>query len=74
MKYYPHVYTKVGSGRLFRIEGNKAIVEFDYMYLVELPIADVCFDGIELSRVEGGESLETLCRGEANRESSRHSA
>lgn len=74
MDYFPHVRTNVGSGRLFRIEGNKAIVEFDYMYLVELSIANVCLDGIDLSRVEGGESLETLGRGEDHRKSSRHSA
>lgn len=70
MDYFPHVNTKVGTGRLFRIEGNIAYVEFDYMYLVELPIADVCLDGINLSMIEGGAGLETQGRGKADRKGS----
>jgi len=54
MEYRPHVKTNLGIGRLFRIKGNMAHVEFDYMYLVEIPINEVCLDGIDLVMIEGG--------------------
>lgn len=34
---------KCGVGNLFRITDDKAFVEFDYMYLVELPLEDIVF-------------------------------
>jgi len=50
--YPPAVNTRIGPGRLFRIEGKKAVVEFDFMYLVELPLSDVDIKGIDLTNVE----------------------
>lgn len=52
MSYPPPIKTKIGPGRLFKIVGDKALVEFDYMYLVELPIQDVDLKGVDLASVE----------------------
>lgn len=57
MEYRPRVKTDVGTGRLVRIKGNMAHVEFDYMYLVEVPISKVCLGDIDLSMVEGGGAI-----------------
>ena len=35
------VITPEGVGRLFQVEGSKAIVEMDYSYLVEYPLDEV---------------------------------
>jgi hypothetical protein len=35
------VMTKHGSGKLFGIEGDTALVEFDYTYLVSLPLTSL---------------------------------
>lgn len=35
------VMTKHGGGRLYRIEGDTALVEFDYSYLVSLPLTSL---------------------------------
>ncbi len=69
MEYYrPHVNTNIGPGRLFRIDGNMAHVEFDYMYLVEIPITNVDLDGIDPAMIEGGvKSNESLDRGKDDR-------
>ncbi len=67
MEYRPQVNTKIGPGRLYRIEGNMAHVEFDYMYLVEIPIIDVSLQGIELAMIEGGVMHETMVGGECDR-------
>ncbi len=73
MEYRPHVKTNIGPGRLYRIEGNMAHVEFDYMYLVEIPIAEVCMDGIDLAMIEGGgETNEALDRGKDDRKGGRY--
>lgn len=72
MEYRPHVNTNIGPGQLFRIEGNMAHVEFDYMYLVEIPITNVCLVDVDLNRIEGGASLETLGRGKDDREGGRY--
>lgn len=39
--YKPHVKTKIGWGRLWQIDTSKVVVEFDYMYLVELATDDI---------------------------------
>ena len=52
MSYPPYVNTKIGTGRLFKILGDKAHVEFDYMYLVELPLTDVSIKGVDMTNVE----------------------
>lgn len=52
MAYPPAVMTKKGHGHLFKIDKNKALVEFDYMYLVELPLDDVDLTGVDLQNVE----------------------
>jgi hypothetical protein len=68
MEYRPHVNTNIGPGRLFRIDGNMAHVEFDYMYLVEIPITDVDLDGIDPDMIEGGVNTnEALDRGKDDR-------
>lgn len=41
MEHKPYIKTKVGWGRLWRVEKNRVLVEFDYMYLVELKREDV---------------------------------
>lgn len=70
MKYHPHVNTDIGPGRLFRIEGAMAHVEFDYMYLVEIPLNRVCLDDVDLARMEsGGDRIETMERGTGDRKS-----
>lgn len=61
MEYRPHVNTNIGPGRLFRIVGDMAHVEFDFMYLVALPLRDVDLARIDLTDVEiinGGYSNE----------------
>lgn len=52
MAYPPEIKTKYDPGRLFKIIGNKVLVEYDYMYLVELPIEDVELSGVDLKNVE----------------------
>lgn len=52
MAYPPAVMTKMGHGHLFKIDKNKALVEFDYMYLVELPLDDVDLTGVDLREIE----------------------
>lgn len=49
---YPNVNTKCGMGRLFKIEGNKAYVEFDFLYLVELLITEVELSGVDMEKME----------------------
>ena len=73
MEYRPHVKTNIGPGRLYRIDGNMAHVEFDYMYLVEIPIADVCLDGIDPAMIEGGViNHETLDGRKSDRKGGRY--
>ncbi len=55
MPYPPEVMTRLGPGRLFKIVGNKAWVEFDYMYLVELRLEDILGDIEALKQMEGVE-------------------
>lgn len=57
MEYRPHIKTNIGPGRLYRIEGNMAHVEFDYMYLVEVPISKIYLQDIDLAMVEGGGAI-----------------
>lgn len=57
MQYRPYVKTKVGSGRLFEIVGDKALIEFDYMYLVEMKLEDVDLTGINLELLRGDEGV-----------------
>lgn len=52
MAYPPAVMTKMGLGYLFKIDKNKALVEFDYMYLVEMPLEDVNLTGVDLKEIE----------------------
>jgi len=52
----PSVKTRYGPGKLFKIAGDKAIVEFDYTYLVELSLDDVELDGVDLSNVKMSEA------------------
>jgi len=52
MAYFPVVKTRLGWGNLFKIIGNKALVEFDYTYLVELPLEAVDLAGVDLAGVE----------------------
>lgn len=59
LAYPPEVKTKYGPGRLFKIIGSKVLVEYDYMYLVELPIEDVELSGVDLKNVELLEPPET---------------
>lgn len=51
MAYPPLVKTKMGPGHLFKIYKNIALVEYDYMYLVEMPLEDVDLTGVDLKRV-----------------------
>ena len=56
MARLPSVKTRYGWGKLFKIAGDKAIVEFDYAYLVELSLKDVELDDVDLSDVEMSEA------------------
>ncbi len=58
MDYRPNINTNIGPGRLFRIVGDMAHVEFDYMYLVELPLSNICLQGVDLAKVEGGGDID----------------
>lgn len=52
MKRHPFVNTRLGRGRLFKIEGDMAHVEFDFLYLVEIPLHKLDLKGVDLSNVE----------------------
>lgn len=41
MKNFETVITPGGVGRLYAIDGDTAIVEMDYTYLVEYPLSEV---------------------------------
>lgn len=70
IEYRPHVNTDIGPGCLYRIVGTMAHVEFDYMYLVEIPLSKVCLKDIDLSMVDGGGVIiETMERRADNRKS-----
>ncbi|NLV16038.1 MAG: hypothetical protein GXY50_02340 [Syntrophomonadaceae bacterium] len=69
IEYRPHVNTDIGPGCLYRIVGAMAHVEFDYMYLVEIPLSKVCLKNIDLSKVDGGVIDETMERRTDNRKS-----
>lgn len=61
-KYHPVVKTKLGSGKLIKIVGDKALVEFDYSYLVELSINDVELHDVDIKKmlIERGEEDGSL--------------
>jgi len=55
MEHNPYVKTRVGWGRLFRIAEKKVLVEFDYMYLVELG-----YDDIDWSSINGNGGVDNV--------------
>lgn len=61
-KYQPAVQTKLGSGKLIKIVGDKALVEFDYSYIVELSINDIELRDVDIKNVliERGEEDGSL--------------
>lgn len=48
----PLVMTRLGPGILYKIKKDNAIVEFEYTYLVEIPLKDLDLTEVDLSNVD----------------------
>lgn len=62
MQRRPYVRTRLGPGILYEIKDGHALVEFEYTYLVEIPLKDIDLKGIDLSHLAA--NAPAPCRGE----------